>query len=608
MTSPRVRRVQAGRQRAWILPDVTAPAAALAATLLALILVGTVVGTVLRRAGLTGLVDQPTETFLVTHRTAWLTDAMRLVTDLGAAAVLVPLILVAGLGWRWRRGSWRPLALLGGAAAGAWAVQVAVKQLVERPRPPAGLALSHATGFAFPSGHATDAAAVYGMLAVLLARSGRRAASAAALLAAVGVIALVGLSRLYLGVHWLTDVVGGVGIGAVWLVSLILFVGTRIELPTRPGSKRTARFRQRIPGQSGIVRCQAMPADGLVPFLAGGTGRPIRLRWLGWALAAVLLMASLVVPELAEGTDVAAKAAVAVSRPPQPTDVIPRAAAVRPISATAHVVLVVEENHEFGQVIGSRQAPFLNRLAARGTLLTRYYAVTHPSLPNYIALVAGDPLGIHSDCRSCHRRGRTLIDQLEAAGISWKAYYQAMPAPCSSTVTAGAYVKKVNPFLHLDSVRSSPRRCRRVVPLSQLNADLGRGRLPRFALVTPDLAHSMHSGSIRQADTFLQHLHHRLRSSSVRRSGILLIVTFDEGKSDRGLHGRRGGGHVATILVGRGVPAGVRDPTPYSHYALLRSLERRFGLHPLRHAADRETRTIPAIAGPSPAQPARRSR
>jgi phosphatidylinositol-3-phosphatase len=612
MTGSRMRRVQTGHRRAWILPDTTAPTAALAATLLALILVGTVAGMVLRPAGPTGLVDQPTETFLVTHRTAWLTDAMRLVTDLGAAEVLVPLVLVAGLGWRWRRGNWWPLALLSGAAAGAWAVQVAVKQLVERPRPPAGLALSHATGFAFPSGHATDAAAVYGMLAVLLARPGRRAASAAALLAAVGVVALVGLSRLYLGVHWLTDVAGGVGLGGAWLASLILVVGTRIELPTRPGSKRTARFRQGTPGQPGGVRCQPVPADGLVPLLAGGTGRPIRLRRLGWVLAAVLLAASLVIPELAEGTEqterVAPKAVVAVSRPPQPTGAVSRAAVVRPVAAAAHVVLVVEENHEFGQVIGSRQAPFLNRQATEGTLLTRYYAVTHPSLPNYIALVAGDPLGIRHDCRSCHRRGRTLVDQLEAAGISWKAYYQGLPAPCSPTARAGAYAKKVNPFLHLDSVRTDPRRCRRVVPLSQLDTDLARGQLPRFAMVTPDLAHSMHSGSIRQADSFLQRLDHRLLSSSARRSGILLIITFDEGKSDRGLHGRRGGGHIATILVGRGVPAGRRDPTPYDHYALLRSLEQRFGLPPLRHAADRRTRTIPAIAGPSPAQPARRSR
>ena len=286
----------------------------------------------------------------------------------------------------------------------------------------------------------------------------------------------------------------------------------------------------------------------------------------------------------------------------------PERAVVRPVAAAAHVVLVVEENHEFARVIGSRQAPFLNRLATEGTLLTRYYAVTHPSLPNYIALVAGDPLGIRSNCRACHRRGRTLIDQFQAAGISWKAYYQGLPAPCSAAARAGAYAKKVNPFLHLDSVRSSPRRCRRVVPLSQLDTELRRGRLPRFAMVTPDLTHDMHSGSIRQADTFLHRLDHRLLTAPARRSGILLIVTFDEGKSDRGLQGRRGGGHVATIVVGPGVPAGAQDPAPYDHFALLRSLERRFGLHPLRHAADRQTRTIPPIAGPPPARAAWKSR
>jgi hypothetical protein len=319
-------------------------------------------------------------------------------------------------------------------------------------------------------------------------------------------------------------------------------------------------------------------------------------RQLGRALLAVLIAAPLVVPELAEGIEqpdhATAGAAVAVGRrAPRPRRAIPRPAA-------SHVVLVVEENHEFSQVVGARQAPFLNRLAARGTLLTRYYAITHPSLPNYLALVAGDPLGIHGDCRTCHRRGRTLVDQLLAAGISWKAYYQGLPAPCSTAAAAGAYANKTNPFLHLDSVRSRPRRCRRVVPLAQLGDDLRRDRLPRFAMVTPDLAHSMHSGSIGQADAFLRRLDRQLLISPARRSGILLIVTFDEGISRHGLHGRRGGGHVATIVVGPGVPAGGRDPTPYDHYALLRSLEQRFGLRPLRHAADRQTSTIPAIAGP----------
>jgi membrane-associated phospholipid phosphatase len=563
-------------------------AGALGATLVA---GGTLAGVVVRQIGPTGLIDQPTAAFLAAHRTAWLTGAMRLATDLGAAGVLVPLTLVAGLLWRWRRGSWRPGAVLAGALAGAWVLQVSVKQLVERARPPAGLAVVHAGGFAFPSGHATDAVATYGTLAFLVAHaSQRRLPRAAAWAAAAGLVVAVGLSRVYLGVHWLTDVLAGVGLGAVWAGSLILIVGNRIERPAPQGGKLAA---------------QPLPADGPLLFLAPGTGPPVPHRRLGWVLVAVLIILLLVIPELTEdiGQPDRATARAAVAAPAavgrRPPHAIPRPAA-------AHVVLVVEENHEFSQVIGARQAPFLNRLAATGTLLTRYDAVTHPSLPNYVAMVAGDPLGIHSDCKTCQRRGPTLVDQLQAAGISWKAYYQGLPAPCSTAVTAGAYAKKVNPFLHLDSVRSAPLRCRRVVPLGQLGDDLRRGRLPRFAMVTPDLVHSMHSGSIAQADAFLHRLDRQLLTSSAGRSGILLIVTFDEGISDHGLYGRRGGGHVATIVVGPGVPAGGRDPTPYDHYALLRSLEQRFGLRPLRHAADRQTRTIPAIAGPPAVQAGRK--
>jgi membrane-associated phospholipid phosphatase len=584
-----------GRRRPRPTALTAAPAALMVAALVALILAGVAAGMVLRRTGPTSLVDRPVEAFVAGHRQTWLTAVMRVVTDLGAAAVLVPLVLAAGLGWRWWHGSWRPLALLAGAAAGAWMVQVAVKQLVERPRPPTGLALSHATGFGFPSGHATDAAAVYGMLAVLLARPGRRATRVAAVAGAGGLVALVALSRLYLGVHWLTDVVAGVGLGAIWIASLIAVVDPRMELPPRPRRSRGARDRHGVCDQPGR-RSQPLPADGLLPFLAGAPGRPAGRRGLGWALAVVLVLvtAALVVPELAE--------AITQPEPVTPTapaaigHVAPRA--TRAIPQAAHVVLVVEENHEFGQIIGSPRAPFLNRLAATGTLLTRYYAIGHPSLPNYVALVAGDPLGIHRDCHGCHRPGRTLVDQLEAARISWKAYYQGLPAPCSTAAMAGAYTMKVNPFLHLDGVRSTPRRCRRVVPLTQLGADLRGGRLPRFATVTPDLAHNMHSGSIRRADAFLHRLDHQLLTSSARRGGLLLVVTFDEGASRRGLHGRRGGGRIATIVVGPGVPAGRRDPTPYDHYALLRSVEQRFGLRPLRHAADKETRTIPAVAGP----------
>lgn len=534
-----------GRHRpGWALPDATAPVAALAASLLGLILVGALAGGLLRQAGPTGLVDQPAASFVVAHRQGWLTGVMRLVTDLGAAGVLVPLVLAAGLAWRWRRGTWRPLALLAGAVAGAWVVQVAVKQLVERPRPPAALAVSHATGFAFPSGHATDAAAVYGMLAVLLARSGRGAARVAAWAGAAALIALVGLSRLYLGVHWLSDVVAGAGLGIAWLLAI---------------------------------------------FTAGRVGQPRRHR-VGWVLLAAVMAMVLLVPEAVEGVGAPVHAAAAPLGHPA------RQAARRPPPRVTRMVLVIEENHEFGQVIGSRRAPFLNRLAAHGTLLTRYYAVTHPSLPNYVALLAGSPLGIHGDCRRCHRPGRNLVDQLEQAHISWKAYYQSLPAPCSAVVKAGEYAKKTDPFAYLDDVRASPARCHRVVPLDRLRPDLRRGRLPRFVVIVPDLRHDMHSGPVGEADVFLRRLDRELATSSAWRPGTVLVVTFDEGTTSRGLHGR-GGGHVATVVAGPGVPAR-HDATPYTHYALLRSIEHRFGLPPLRNAADPATRTIPAIAGP----------
>jgi phosphatidylinositol-3-phosphatase len=93
-----------------------------------------------------------------------------------------------------------------------------------------------------------------------------------------------------------------------------------------------------------------------------------------------------------------------------------------------HLIVVIEENHSLSQVIGSPDAPFVNRLAARGTLLTAYHAITHPSLPNYVALLGGSTSGIGSDCQHCAISGPTLVDQLEARRIAWAAYLEGPPA------------------------------------------------------------------------------------------------------------------------------------------------------------------------------------
>src|SRR3954451_4453471 len=76
------------------------------------------------------------------------------------------------------------------------------------------------------------------------------------------------------------------------------------------------------------------------------------------------------------------------------------------------VAVLVLENRSYEQIIGNPSAPYLNKLARRGALATHYYAVTHPSLPNYLALTTGGHKGINGDCSACRSSGRSLASQL----------------------------------------------------------------------------------------------------------------------------------------------------------------------------------------------------
>jgi hypothetical protein len=297
---------------------------------------------------------------------------------------------------------------------------------------------------------------------------------------------------------------------------------------------------------------------------------------------------------------VAVLAVVAAAWDSSPTPGIRLAPGSRLGGPPAHLIVVIEENHAFEQIIGSPQAPFLNRLAAHGTLLTHDDAITHPSLPNYVALLSGRTW-LHGNCRSCTFPGRTLVDQLEARHISWAAYLQGLPRPCSTVPASGAYIAAVNPFMHAARVREHPSRCDRVLPFGRFHSDLAAGRLAQVVFVMPDLLHEMHSGPVRVADTWLHRFVDELEGSPVWRQDTRLVVTFDE--SNR--HDTRGccgglarGGRIPTIVAGPRIPQG-RDPTPYTHYSLLRSIEAAFGLPFLGHAGDPATVTIPAVADPS---------
>jgi membrane-associated phospholipid phosphatase len=195
----------------------------------------------------TVLADPHVTAWVVAHRIGWLTATLQVLTWLGSTAVIIPAGLAIGLYFVIRRRDWQPLVLLMATVAGAIVLYDIGKALVGRPRPPAKIWIGHYTGAAFPSGHATQSVAFYAMLAIVLGAglSVRRRAilwSAAAL-----VVFIVGASRIYLGAHWLTDVLAGYALGACWVaivvaVLLIRWSGTGRVRPARePGHAPTRR-------------------------------------------------------------------------------------------------------------------------------------------------------------------------------------------------------------------------------------------------------------------------------------------------------------------------------------------------------------------------------
>ncbi|HEX2298373.1 MAG TPA: phosphatase PAP2 family protein [Pseudonocardiaceae bacterium] len=165
--------------------------------------------------------DAPVSSAVIAARRPWLSEFFEVVTWAGSAAVLLPLVALAGLHLHRRTGSWRPLIFLGTGLCGAMMVSTLIKLAVARPRPPVVMALVDTVGYAFPSGHATAAAAGWlALAAALAARTSRSTPKLLLVSAAVLITGLVGLSRVYLGVHEPTDVLGGWALGALWVLAV----------------------------------------------------------------------------------------------------------------------------------------------------------------------------------------------------------------------------------------------------------------------------------------------------------------------------------------------------------------------------------------------------
>jgi phospholipase C len=299
--------------------------------------------------------------------------------------------------------------------------------------------------------------------------------------------------------------------------------------------------------------------------------RPVRVRAFLGPISLLLIGAAIV----GCGGTSSSSTAMALSSAP------PAKAAKAP--AGSHTAVIVLENREFGEVVGAADASYLNRLASQGALAVNDYAITHPSLPNYLAMTGGSTFGISEDCTDCHASGPNLVTQLSGAGVTWRAYMGAMPSPCFSGAEAGEYAKRHKPFMYYPSVASNPSLCARDVPETQLRGDLTHNRLPTFAWISPNLCDDAHSCGFGSADNYLR----RVVPPLLAQLGPdgLLAITFDEGTSNAGCCGNASGGRIATILLGPGVRAGTRLHRPYSQYSLLATLEDRFGVPRLRNAS-----------------------
>src|SRR2546428_2738274 len=139
------------------------------------------------------------------------------------------------------------------------------------------------------------------------------------------------------------------------------------------------------------------------------------------------------------------------------------------VPAFSHIFVIIMENREFGEVVNTSQAPFIAKLARDYAVANPYYAVTHPSLPNYIALTGGDTFGITDDCTDCPVTGENLADQVEAHQRTWKAYMEGLPTACFLGSSSGEYAKKHSPFVYYTNIATNPARCRQVVPLSGIS-------------------------------------------------------------------------------------------------------------------------------------------
>jgi hypothetical protein len=248
--------------------------------------------------------------------------------------------------------------------------------------------------------------------------------------------------------------------------------------------------------------------------------------------------------------------------------------------AVTHVVWIWMENHSRSSVIGSPAAPYQNQLARSCAQATDDSAITHPSLPNYLAATSGSTQGVRDDAdpQAHPLGGPSLFSQVQDAGLTWRSYEEAMPGRCALTSRV-PYAVKHNPAAYFTRQRQACQRWDVALedPAAGLAHDLGSG-LPAFAFVTPDLCHDAHDCPLGSGDAWLRRWVPRITNTAAYRAGhVLVVITYDEGVgADQ---------RVPLLALAAVLTPGRRVSSPQSHYSLLGVTEEVLGLGLLGEAS-----------------------
>jgi len=236
-----------------------------------------------------------------------------------------------------------------------------------------------------------------------------------------------------------------------------------------------------------------------------------------------------------------------------------------PPPASAHVFLVIEENHSYSQVIGNSSMPYLNSLAAKFGLATQYYADVHPSIGNYFMLTCGQVETL-DDSFGGIVKDDNIVRELVKVNKTWRSYAESLPSSGYLGGDVYPYFRHHNPFTYFSDVQGTSQ-AGNVVPFSQFSSDLSGGTLPDFSFIVPNALNDAHDGTLAAADQWLNTNIAPLIASSAIQDGGLLIIVFDESVLTDLSHG---GGHVSLVLVGPNVKSGFQGLTMFQHQSTLR--------------------------------------